>query len=252
MITVSTSGERLTFVEEAFDSDMLGGPVRRLTVPSGVELAREELRKALEQAGREHVRLLICRVESESVPEEALTSAGFQRVEELVVYERPLEEPLPLAPSLVRAARGSDRSPCMALARIAFTFDRYHADPLVSDEIAARVKEAWVANSFGGRADRILVAEMDSTIKGFITCLFDPGRKRASIDLIATAPTARGRGLGQALVASALRSYLGVAQTMRVGTQSNNDASRSLYEKNGFQLIQRWATFHAHPSGSIS
>ena len=170
-----------------------------------------------------------------------LTSAGFEKVETLVTFERLLDNDVSDAHgTTLGGAEAASQS--VEIARTAFRDDRFHRDTRVPKDGADELKARWVANSFAGRADAIVVRHENERVVGFCACLYR--EPHAVIDLIATAPDAQGRGHGRALVAGALAHYTGQAQAMRVGTQLDNHRSRKLYVESGFVEVSRADTFH--------
>ena len=130
-------------------------------------------------------------------------------------------------PNGVSVAQPMDHDACLEIARTAFSMDRFHADERVPKAGADRLKETWVRNSLGGRADTVLVAhDENSNAAGFVTCLVNSDT--AVIDLIAVAPGRQGQGIGTRLVQGAFAHYAGQRSRMRVGTQEKNVASLAL------------------------
>jgi len=98
--------------------------------------------------------------------------------------------------------------------------------------------ETWIDKSCSGSAAAVLVADVDGAPAGYVTCDAD-GR----IGLFAVAEHARNRGVGAALVASALRWFAaqGVDE-VRVATQGRNVAAQQLYQAAGFrtEALKLW------------
>jgi ribosomal protein S18 acetylase RimI-like enzyme len=130
----------------------------------------------------------------------------------------------------------------LQIAAEAVTDDRFHADPRFPAEQAGKLKAAWLANDFAGRADCLLVAESEGRLAGYIACLLH--QRAAVIDLVAVAPAAQGRGVGASLVEAAIAHYTGRAGHLAAGTQAHNRAAVRLYGKLGFREAQRATTLH--------
>jgi GNAT superfamily N-acetyltransferase len=229
-----------------FESAILGRPVYRLTLPPPPRdgLARQ-LALAREHLTRDGVGLVACRiVDGDSEAAAALEAAGFRRIECLVILSRPLGVPQEMPPG-TGPAMPADHEPCLVIGRTAFIFDRFHADDRFPDEVADRIKEAWVRNSFAGRADACLVSRGGAKAVGFVLCRLPQGEP--VIDLIAVAPSHQGRGHGRRLVAAAMAHYAPNYATISVATQQSNLPSMALYRALGFAVIGSELTYHWVP-----
>lgn len=242
-----SESEGVRWWTQPFEAGFLGGPVWRLSL--GAAATAAGLARALQQARSEGVRLVACRVAAEEVEAvRLLEQGGFHRIETLITHERPvLDEPEPVMGPGIVLADAADRAPCVEIARQAFRYDRFHADPRIDPRAASALKAAWVDNGFAGRADAIVVARVDGRARGFVLCL-RPEPTTAVIDLIATEPSWQGRGLGRALVLGTLTHYRGRAHLLRVGTQEANAGSLRLYALTGCRVVGRHHTFHWIPS----
>lgn len=223
-----------------FEAEFLGGPVYRLDADGPAADAVAWARGA-------DVRLISRRRPGEAhAPAAGLAQAGFRQVERLVTLQR---QPTAVATPDIRLATPGDSAAVIALAAGAFRFDRFHADPAISDAAADGLKAAWVRNGLGGRADWPLVA-VDARDQPVGFNLVMIREDAAVIDLIAVAPDAQGRGYGRQLVAAALdRATQAGLRAVRVGTQTENAASLALYAAMGFAQIATATTFHWTPAG---
>ena len=128
-----------------------------------------------------------------------------------------------------------------------FAIDRFHSDPNLSQAKSDQLYSKWVSNSFRGLADCILVVRKEDEPVGFITCKIErvgQGFKYGVIDLIAVDPSEAGRGLGSALVHSALQWFAPRVRSVYVGTQAANVQAVRLYERAGFRHANSEANFH--------
>jgi ribosomal protein S18 acetylase RimI-like enzyme len=225
-----------------FETDLLGVPVGKLVVRGNGDGKDAADRLARLAAGWSERRtwLVSCRVPVASPLIGALEGVGFQTIETLVTFRHDLAD-APAAAD-VEPARPDDTDACVAIAKRAFIHDRLHRDPRVPDAAADLIREAWVRNDLGGRADASLVVRADGAVVGMNLCLLD--RDEAVIDLIAVDVGHQGQGLGRKLVEGALARYRGRARTMRVGTQADNTASIKLYQGTGFVEADRQITLH--------
>src|SRR5262245_52421154 len=148
-------------------------------------------------------------------------------------------ETRPIPGVVVRAADKSEAEHIGALVAAAWhelrdgippvIFDAYAAE---SADVAARWDEA-----------EVLVAEVDGAIAGTVTYYADAGREGlgfprgwAGFRTLAVDPTARGRGVGRALLAACLdRARAACAPTLAIHTSAVMRAACRLYEQAGFR-----------------
>ena len=172
-----------------------------------------------------------------------LQDVGFAVMDTNVQFTRPAGA-LPQGTSPVRAAAARDEAAVRALAAEAFVYDRFHRDPAVGYKAASRLKAEWAGNYFAGkRGDRMIVAEDDTGLCGFLQLLRakDGG---TVIDLVAVAERSRGKGAARAMIALAANTP--DTGALRVGTQIANLPSIALYESLGFQRISASHVLHLH------
>jgi dTDP-4-amino-4,6-dideoxy-D-galactose acyltransferase len=150
--------------------------------------------------------------------------------------------------SSVRSARAGDVPALAAIAAVSHVDSRFYADDRFPRERCDRLYATWLERSVAGWADAVLVAEDAGAPVGYITCHSKPDAKSAnaivgSIGLIAVAESAQGRGLGRALVHSALAWFQerGVARASVV-TQGRNVGAQRLYQSCGFRTasLELW------------
>jgi len=160
------------------------------------------------------------------------------------ILTRPAKTPDVQTNTVIRFAKPEDRTNVMALAGSSFSRSRFHLDPKIPDATADKIKAEWAGNFFrGDRGDAMVVAETNGDIVGFLQ-LLHKGRS-LTIDLIATAATARGKGLGRAMIDYAERSMPDLDE-INVGTQLANGGSLIFYQSLGFRLQQAAYVFHNH------
>jgi ribosomal protein S18 acetylase RimI-like enzyme len=162
--------------------------------------------------------------------------AGFRLVDVRLTFERDLKvEPAKAIDSGVGEFVESDLPALLEIARSSFTDSRFYYDGRIPRGKCDELFEVWTTSSCRGRADRVLVAREAGRAAGFVTCRADRDSSSGRIDLIGVAESARGKGVGRALVQSALawagRESLG---KMIVVTQGRNIAAQRLYQRCGF------------------
>ncbi len=146
----------------------------------------------------------------------------------------------------VRLAENSDRQAVEDLAYSAFRYDRFHADPQISNRFASRVKKNWVGNYFSGdRGSQMVVAEGQNGTVGFL--LLGEGNDGAwLIDLIAVSEESRGQGIAKQMICFVIETCLPSSSELLVGTQIANHDSVFLYQSIGFILVSASYCFHHH------
>jgi len=230
---------QVEMIPQPFDAEILGGPVYRAELASLVDLPM------LDASIPDDAALVTARIPPEWVAVME-ASSRFREIERLVSFERPLSasEGGDL-PDGIRLATPEDAEACAEIAGRCFSYDRLHADPMIDDDAADESKRAWTRNNIAGRTEVNLIAEFRGKVVGFNLC--KQATDWAMIDLIAVAPEAQGLGLGKALVEAAIRYFAGRVPTLRVGTQTTNNASIAIYTANGFTKSDEMVTYHWTP-----
>ncbi|MGH3050172.1 MAG: GNAT family N-acetyltransferase [Gaiellaceae bacterium] len=176
-----------------------------------------------------------------------LSALGFAVVDTTLTLGRP-PEPGDAPTEVVRSAP-EQRDAVVEIARTAFRYSRFHLDPGVPDELANRIKADWIASYFDGtRGEHLLVALADGEPAGFLAVIAgeEEGRSLRTIDLIAVAEHARGRGLARELTAAFVAGSVDACDEVRVGTQAANVPATRLYESLGFSLVRAQYALHLH------
>jgi ribosomal protein S18 acetylase RimI-like enzyme len=246
---MSSAHPSFHLARQRFEEKFLKGPVIRIDMPapSGTGYDQSAVEAVVAAALGKDPILVSCRVTAnDETSIQQLQAYGFRHVETLVTLERKLDASCGMAQGVEHAV-AEDENACVEIARTAFSYDRFHMDPLISDAAADRLKCAWARNSLRGRADACFVIRCDGVAAGFNFCLASDGF--AVIDLIAISEEHRGKGLGKQLVAGSLAYYAGSKSVMRVGTQLENRSSIRIYENAGFGEVGRQATLHLLPHG---
>jgi len=172
-----------------------------------------------------------------------LEDAGFRMIDVNVTLSREPGPSSAAGSAVVREARQGDREALLEIAEHDYTVSRFHLDPQIADSAARRIKRDWLDNYFNGeRGDRLLVAELDGALAGFLLTV--EAGDAAVIDLIAVASAARGRGTGRALVASLIDASRG--RSILVGTQVANVRALRFYERLGFSVDRTQFVLHRH------
>lgn len=232
-------------VDDAWLATLIGKPALRLR--PDVDRTDPAVHEALATALRGPSMITAKVATTDIATVQWLASLGFCVVDVNVQLVRECEgrasQPPQVFRGKVRLATADDEKNVAYIAREAFRYDRFHLDPLISEEVARDVKEAWVRNYFSGeRGDAMVVAEVERTVEAFLLLLVSPG-EGTTIDLIAVDPVRQGRGLAAAMI-----EFASMFEPRRfvVGTQAANIASIRLYEKLGFRVSSTQYVMHAH------
>lgn len=110
-----------------------------------------------------------------------------------------------------------------------------------TDQLAARNFRRFLKD---GRC-ALLVAELDGRFAGYVLVLFRANTKAGRLYSIAVAAAARGRGVGELLLAAAERAVLDRGrQALRLEVRPDNTAALRLYEKNGYRVFGNYPGFY--------
>ncbi|MBP1474912.1 GNAT family N-acetyltransferase [Frateuria sp. MAH-13] len=137
------------------------------------------------------------------------------------------------APTIpVRRAAPADLDALVALERCAFSGDR--------------MSRAQYRRHLASPRAAVLVADTpDEGLLGSALVFFRAGSTLARLYSIATAPAARGRGLGGTLLAAAEDAARARGcRGMRLEVRMDNTAAMALYERAGYRRIGRYAGYY--------
>lgn len=179
----------------------------------------------------------------------AYQRGGFYLVDTNVVFAAPAPPRSVPQGGASALATPADHDGACELAGRAFSFSRFHLDPLFPAALADRIKAEWVRSYCEGRrGDALFVTRAGARVTGFLAALLtQAGSDRAAvIDLIAVDASARRSGAARALIDAFRAHYAGRVDVLRVGTQLANPASIALYQACGFGLADSSYTLHAH------
>lgn len=232
-------------------------PVFKVLLQADETPSPDEYRARLAECVRDQPSFLYARIPT-AQPEHVrtLTRSGFDVVDVAVTFDRSLSAVTTREQRddsiRVREARPADFDATLAVAERCFTYSRFHLDQRVPRSVANRIKREWIDSYCRGRrGERLIIAETNGTISGFLAVLrATVGQKKASvIDLIGVDARFQRRGIGERLVKEFITSASGV-DVLRVGTQAANIPSMRLYQKSGFLVAETAYVLHAHIGGS--
>ncbi|MGB7587724.1 MAG: GNAT family N-acetyltransferase [Solirubrobacterales bacterium] len=223
----------------AWDTEFWGFPVGRVTVDS---LDRSQALRVQRWCEVEGVRCAYLLADGgDAKTAAAAAGVGFEAVDTRVTLVRSAEAEPPIRRDSavdIREAKSSDEEQLTAIARSSHTDTRFFFDPRFPREKAQELYATWVRNGLGDDSGSLLVADQAGLLVGYVLLGKDPFR----IDLIAVADSARGRGVGEALVSAAIQHAAGVA--VQVVTQARNIAALRLYQRTGFEVVKTEVWYH--------
>ncbi|MCA9522229.1 MAG: GNAT family N-acetyltransferase [Myxococcales bacterium] len=234
-------------VRSAFDSDLFGAPIFRVTHAAAVDAAAFELvhRLMLDGVRRAGARQLVRRIDAASFAELwTLQRLGFRIVDIGVTFRlAPSEQAPPDPPGGVEVGPATDRQIAQLLdtATSIFRTSHFYVDPFYPEEQANELHRRWLSNCHhGGLADVVLTSREGDVATGFVTCKVvaaAEGRRIGDIALVGVHRQHQGKRIGTALVAHALRWFASRCDDVHVRTQAINYGAVNLYEKCGFRLL---------------
>lgn len=171
-----------------------------------------------------------------------LDDAGFQLVDERVTLERDVRPQDAALSSDARPARLADLPALRAIAGVCHRESRFYADTHFDPHRVGEFYRVWIENSYAGRAEQVIVAEVDGHAAGYLTLhLSTPDL--AAIGLLGVDQAHHRRGVGRRLMRGALRWLAARAVTrVSVVTQGRNTSSQAFYRSAGFRpaKVQLW------------
>jgi GNAT superfamily N-acetyltransferase len=248
-VLVTEPDAAVAVAPERFDSDALGVRIGRIVHASApsvecFERLFAEVTRRAQYTGYEQV---LRRTALSNLPEIwALEHSGFALMDVGVTFALRLTGPFD-APTY--EGLGIRRSTDEDIARIVDVMvrepwgSRYESDPAYD---AARVRELrsrWLWNSHRGRADCVLVGEIEGRPAGYVTCRVDRDSNDGEIELVGTLAEFRGRHVASRVIAHALSWFSTRTRLVTVRTQATNVAAARLYEGAGFTLHSSDLTF---------
>jgi ribosomal protein S18 acetylase RimI-like enzyme len=226
----------------AFDSRLFEIPIARVTA---TRLDEPTLTAALDACRADGIRCAYLLLDADDARGAALAqAAGFVLRDVRVELDRPVgaREADGLPDGIATVGEDADGA-LDALARAAFTGTRFAVDPGFPPERCGELYAAFLRRGLDGGEERTTLALEDRS--GLIVCHLDRAHGVGTIELVAVADGARGRGGGGVLVHAAIATFAraGLARA-EVVTQAANVPAQRLYQRAGFRTARTGLWFH--------
>lgn len=237
----------IIYCKDTWDSKFFNRPIYRILYihSKGRSECLKLLRAVLNEHGIRNSYFIsnFCRHKKNIIS--AVTCYGFRKIAgmvDLVLYPaKSFQAKKCLNDVDIRLFKKEDLKGIEKIALNSFYADRFHRDPFYGGkEGADRYHKEWARNCCRGlTADRVFVAVNNGKAIGFLACK----SARAGNDsyvrivLMAVGKDFSGRGVGTKLLSAMKEYYQKVPIVVR--TESDNEASISLYKKSGFKIADR-------------
>ena len=162
---------------------------------------------------------------------------GFYLTDIRMAYEHTigrLEESFTPNPD-IRLAVPQDIPSLRVMTETSYRDSRFYYDGHFPQKACDRLYEIWIEKSLSGYAQAVLVVGAPGQPEGFVTCDIILAEAKGKIGLVGVSSSARGRGIGKALVLESLNWFAAQGMTTaEVVTQGRNIPAQRLYQKCGF------------------
>jgi dTDP-4-amino-4,6-dideoxygalactose transaminase len=229
----------------SWDSEFFGLRIARY---SSDRLTEESARAAMKYCRERDVDCLYLLLSDAPDSLAVAETSGFTRVDTRLTLAMPLGQGnAPPVSCDIRLATPTDIAALREIAKPSHIATRFYSDAHFTPKQCDALYEAWIERSVYGWAERTLVAEVQGSPAGYITChLSEAGA--GSIGLFAVAESARDSGVGSALIQAALQYFRQAGMhTAEVTTQERNISGLLAYERSGFQVCARQVWYHVWP-----
>ena len=229
-----------------WDTRFLGFPVGQIEMPVYDEIALETVRQHARQQG---IKLLYVFTNTDTDTglnqKSTHTDPGYLvDTKQTYCCELDKTQPAEVSGAIQKFSVEQDVTQLYELAYQSGEYSRFKVDAAVGNGNFRRLYRQWVDNSLSGKvADDLFVYVADESILGFITVL----KKEivATIGLMATDKSRRGRGIGRALLSYVKHTLLPTPVVrLEVATQKKNTTACRFYERNGFVLNHEVSVYH--------
>lgn len=228
-----------------WDSDFFGFKVGRLLTP---KLSINQI-EAVDEQCRSHAIKVLYWLADPQQPGlgDVAKSADFRFMDFRLEFDRRLDRDSITNDSHpgVRLYTASDLSALIAIAKEVHTDSRFALDPQLSPK-SALLFEKWIVRDVSRQNGAVFVADIGDGACGYCTCHPHPDQPGVGqIGLVGVHPNSAGRGLGRALLQSAMTWFSASGfDSVQVVTQGANIAAQRLYQSFGFRTCKTGVWFH--------
>ena len=237
--------------DKPWDTDILSVPTKSVTLLVGrattklrSEIASHLIEKWFREQATAEREYLVTRIPADDIALlHAFEGSGFRVLVPMVtlgkINKRRANVTLP--PGIeVSKVEEHEAGQVEEISASAFQWGRFVADPNVPPEAAQKIHGTWARNCCrGSQAEQVFVARREREVLGFIALksLMAGDTRVGSIELIAASETARGIGVGRALLQVACNWFAECNQQVIVRTELPNTAALRLYESEDFRIL---------------
>lgn len=231
-----------------WETAFFGISTARITVP---RVTSENIAEILTECRAHNVRVIHYLADADDDDSLlAAEQAGFHLVDVRMTLEWKVST-VPVAPVVtqtevvLRDYQVGDLSRLDAIARTCYRHTRYYYDRNYPRELCGALYATWIAKSCQGDADRVIIADLNGIVVGFVTCHLHSNNTEGAIGLVGMSTEVRGLGIGHAMMNEAQRWFakIGVCR-VRVVTQTRNIAALALYQRCGFVTSEIGFWYH--------
>jgi dTDP-4-amino-4,6-dideoxy-D-galactose acyltransferase len=226
-----------------WDSAHFGVRLGRLQATT---LALDSAMAVVEEMRRERIDCTYCFFDANDRSScHAAEQGGARQVDLRMSYELDLlRAPKIEARPDIRSATASDIPALERIAETAHRDSRFYFDGRFEEAKVNDLYRIWIRKSVARTfADEVLTIDIEAVPAGYVTLSMK--ETEAEIGLIAVADSARGGGIGRALVQAAISTTIQRgAKRLSVVTQGRNAAAQRLYQRAGFTIRDALALFH--------
>jgi len=229
-----------------WDTEFWGFPVARATGDTLDKAALESIDRWAEAHGISCLYFLATADDQATI--RLAESSGFRSVDIRVTLGRSIDGPIDLsgiAQLRMRDPEPADRRPLAELARISYRFTRFYNDENFPDERCDDLYEHWILANLAEPAEKLILAEDEGKLVGYISCRLDSDGKAGRLGLTAVSANVRRGGFGRALLLSAL-DWLqqNGAEHVTVATQAMNSVTQRMLQRGGFRTEKTEIWYH--------
>jgi len=175
----------------------------------------------------------------------SVEASGFRAVDTRLTLRRTVGPPVAAVEDVpIRQAAASDAHALGALARQSHRNTRFYADGGFDRDRCDELYAVWLVQALSEDDAIVFAAVDDGVVTGYFS-LHQLSSPECRVGLVAVAPEARGRGVGRALMAAAVRSAAQHgAKEMSVVTQGDSTVAVHYYESAGFRPVRAEVWYH--------